>query len=136
MSHDATPITTTLPPPWHRLPALGLVVGGGAVVLALLGAFVAPGAFFPAYLTAFLFWMKLSLGCLLALMLHYLVGGAWGFLIRRPLEAAVMTIPLMAAWSRRPAPAPRWRGARAAARGCRRRSPSGRAGRRGPRTNT
>ena len=28
-------------------------------------------------------------------MLHRQLGGAWGFLIRRPLEAAAMTLPLM-----------------------------------------
>ena len=30
------------------------------------------------------------------LMVHRQLGGAWGFLIRRPLESAAMTIPLMA----------------------------------------
>jgi hypothetical protein len=35
-------------------------------------------------------------GSLTLLMLHHLVGGAWGFAIRRPLEAATMTLPLMA----------------------------------------
>src|SRR5262249_32240912 len=30
------------------------------------------------------------------LMLHYQVGGHWGFVIRRPLEAASMTLPLLA----------------------------------------
>jgi hypothetical protein len=29
-------------------------------------------------------------------LLHYLVGGSWGFVIRRPLEAASMTLPLSA----------------------------------------
>ncbi|MDR3633283.1 MAG: hypothetical protein P4L84_05555 [Isosphaeraceae bacterium] len=87
---------TTLPAPWDRLPRLGLMAGGAGLLLSLLGAFAAPGAVFPSYLVAFLFWVNISLGCLCALLLHYLVGGAWGFLIRRPLEAAVMTIPLMA----------------------------------------
>ena len=54
---------------------------------------VGPVAFFPAYLVAYLFWVGISLGCLALLMLHHLVGGAWGFPIRRPLEAAAMTHP-------------------------------------------
>ena len=43
-----------------------------------------------------LFWLGIALGCLACVMLHHLVGGVWGFLIRRPLEAATMTLPLMA----------------------------------------
>ena len=35
-------------------------------------------------------------GSLALLMLHRQLGGAWGFLLRRPLEPAAMTIPLMA----------------------------------------
>jgi hypothetical protein len=93
MNHDAT---TTLPAPWGRVPTLGLTAGCGGLAVCLVGGFIAPGSLFPSYLVAFLFWVNVSLGCLAALLLHYLVGGAWGFLIRRPLEAAVMTIPLMA----------------------------------------
>src|SRR5205809_7873223 len=29
-------------------------------------------------------------------MLHHLVGGTWGLVIRRPLESGAMTLPLMA----------------------------------------
>ena len=36
------------------------------------------------------------MGSLATLLLHQLVGGEWGFVIRRPLEAATMTLPLMA----------------------------------------
>ena len=84
-----------LPAPWDRLPELGLKVAGGGLAVCLLGGFFLPGSMFPSYLVAFLFWIKISFGCLFALMVHYLVGGEWGFLIRRPLEAAVMTLPLM-----------------------------------------
>ena len=37
-----------------------------------------PSRFFPAYLVGFLFWVGIALGCLSLLMLHHLVGGAWG----------------------------------------------------------
>jgi len=48
-----------------------------------------------SYLIAYLFWFGVALGCLPLLMLHHLVGGAWGFAIRRILEAATRTLPLM-----------------------------------------
>jgi hypothetical protein len=50
---------------------------------------------FRSYLIAYLFWFGIALGCLPLLMLHHLVGGTWGFGIRRILEAATRTLPLM-----------------------------------------
>jgi hypothetical protein len=52
--------------------------------------------FFRSYLIAYLFWLGLALGCLPVLMLHHLVGGTWGFSVRRILEAGTRTLPLMA----------------------------------------
>jgi hypothetical protein len=74
----------------------GLVVGLGALALAVVGGLIWPWAFFPAYLAVYLFFLGLGLGSLGLLMLHYLVGGHWGFVIRRPLEAASMTLPVLA----------------------------------------
>ncbi len=54
-----------------------------------------PPSFFRAYLFGYLFWLGLALGSLSVVMVHHLVGGAWGFLIQRLLEAASRTIPLM-----------------------------------------
>jgi hypothetical protein len=51
--------------------------------------------FFRSYLIAYLFWFGIALGCLPLLMLHHLVGGTWGFVIRRILEAGTRTLPLM-----------------------------------------
>src|SRR5262249_41232729 len=51
--------------------------------------------FFRSYLVAYLFWFGIALGCLPLLMLHHLVGGTWGFVIRRILEAGTRTLPLM-----------------------------------------
>jgi hypothetical protein len=64
--------------------------------LALLAAALWPARFFPSYLFGFLFWMGITLGSLPILMLHHLVGGHWGFPLRRVLEAAASTLPLMA----------------------------------------
>src|SRR5207302_10053199 len=52
--------------------------------------------FFISYLTAYIFWLGLSLGCLGVAMIHHLTGGRWGFLTRRFLEAGFMTLPVMA----------------------------------------
>ncbi|HEX8833168.1 MAG TPA: hypothetical protein VF719_03150, partial [Abditibacteriaceae bacterium] len=72
------------------LPAgvLGLIVCG-------IGAVVDPTQFFRSWLFAFLFWLAPTLGSLAWLMVHHVVGGGWGFVIRRPLEAATRVLPLM-----------------------------------------
>ena len=68
------------------------------VVLTIVG-FVLAGQerFFQAYLVAYTFWMGIVLGSMALLMVQHLSGGAWGVVIRRPLEAAVRTMPIMAA---------------------------------------
>jgi hypothetical protein len=48
--------------------------------------------FFPGYLVGFLFWLGISLGCIGLTMLHFLTGGSWGLVIRRPLEAGAATV--------------------------------------------
>ena len=73
-----------------------LIAGVVGVALCGRGALFDRPAVLASYLTAYLFWLGIALGCLAILMLHHLVGGFWGFLIRRPLEAAMMTLPLMA----------------------------------------
>ena len=64
------------------------ILGGGAIALR------SPEHFFQAYLISFLFILGLTLGSLGVLMLQHLTGGAWGIMIRRPLEAATRTLPL------------------------------------------
>ena len=73
-----------------------LTVGVLAVVLAALGGLLNRAAFFQAYLLGYLFWTGIAVGCLGLLMLHHLVGGRWGYVIQRLLEAGVRTLPLMA----------------------------------------
>jgi hypothetical protein len=73
-----------------------LIVGAVALVLCIIGAFVWPQQFFRAYLVAYLFFLSLAHGCFVILMIYYLTGGAWGYLIRRPLEAGMRTLPLLA----------------------------------------
>jgi hypothetical protein len=77
-----------------RTPAItAAVIGLG---LTGLGRALAPEESMRGYLIALLFWQGIALGALAIFMLHNLVGGAWGFVIRRMLEAALSTIPLVA----------------------------------------
>ncbi len=72
------------------------LVGVIAAALCIAGAFFDPQQFLRSYLVAYLFWLGMPLGSLAILMLHHLVGGRWGFIIQRLLEAAVRTFPAMA----------------------------------------
>jgi hypothetical protein len=74
-----------------------LLVGAVGLAVALAGGIaISREQFLQAYLTAYLFWMGVALGSLALLMLHHLVGGRWGHVIQRTLEAAVSTLPLLA----------------------------------------
>ncbi|HEY2798913.1 MAG TPA: hypothetical protein VGK26_13570 [Thermoanaerobaculia bacterium] len=72
-----------------------LIAGVVGCALCVLGAFLQPVQFFRSYLFACVFWAGIALGSLAVLMLRYLTGGAWGVPIRRPLEAATRTMPLV-----------------------------------------
>src|SRR5215471_17955824 len=72
------------------------IVGIAGSVLAAAGLFISPSQFFRSYLWAFLFWFGIGLGCLPLLMLYHLVGGAWGFTIRRIIESGTRTLPVLA----------------------------------------
>jgi hypothetical protein len=48
-----------------------------------------------SYLTGFVFWASLPLGGLALLMIGYTTKTSWGLLLRRPLEAATRTFPLL-----------------------------------------
>jgi hypothetical protein len=79
----------------ERIQWLALIAGVAGLALCAVGAFLDLGQFLQSYLFAYLFWLGLALGCMAVALLHQLVGGAWGFAIRRLLEAAAMTLPLM-----------------------------------------
>ncbi|HEV2800288.1 MAG TPA: hypothetical protein VGW12_07315 [Pyrinomonadaceae bacterium] len=73
-----------------------LVAGIVALVICIVGAFLSPAGFWRAYLVGYVFWTGVSVGSLAIIMLHHLSGGGWGVVIRRPLEAAARTLPVMA----------------------------------------
>ena len=87
--------SATLQSRWQRLQHRALLVGLVAAGLCVVGYVLNPGQFFRSYLMAYLFWLGVVLGCLAILMLHHLVGGRWGMVIRRGLEAGTRLLPLM-----------------------------------------
>jgi hypothetical protein len=74
----------------------GLGLGLGLLALCAIYGFFDPAPFFEGYLTAFIFWVEVALGCVGLLLLQYLTGGRWGTSITRLLEAGMMTLPLCA----------------------------------------
>ena len=83
-------------PQFGRVQVAALVAGVAGLAACAGAGLVWPKAFFPAYLVAYLFWVGIALGSVSLLLLHNLTGGQWGLTIRRPLEAAAMTILPMA----------------------------------------
>lgn len=80
-----------------RLQRAALVTGVVGLVACGAGAMISPAQFFRSYLTGFLLWAGISLGCFALLMLHHIFGAGWGFVIQRILEAGTRTFPLVAA---------------------------------------
>jgi hypothetical protein len=93
-----TPYTAdTFAPPagLRRLQTPFLAAGVAGLVIAGLGYMVDRPHFFQGWLVAWLLWLSIALGCLGLSMLHHLTRGAWGLMIRRPLEAGARTLPLL-----------------------------------------
>lgn len=72
------------------------IAGIAAFVLTLLGLFVNPDQFFHSYLTAYVFWLTVSLGGLFFTMMHHLTGAVWSVVLRRIAEIIMITTPVMA----------------------------------------
>jgi len=77
----------------QRRAFLVAAVGGAALAAGFL---LERERFFQAYLVAWLYWLGPALGSLAIVMLHNMTGGAWGFAVRRLLEAGMRTLPWMA----------------------------------------
>ncbi|PYT05037.1 MAG: hypothetical protein DMF60_13295, partial [Acidobacteria bacterium] len=84
------------PPELDQFQRRALIVGVAGVAVCALGAFFNLDQFFRSYLLGYVFWAGIALGCLAILMLQHMSGGAWGLVIRRLLEAATRTFPLLA----------------------------------------
>jgi hypothetical protein len=85
----------TAPESVGRLQQRALMAGVIGLALCIVGYVRSPGDFLHSYLIAFMFVLGLSLGSLGLLMLQHLTGGHWGIVIRRPLESATRSLPLV-----------------------------------------
>ena len=83
----------------ERLQQRALVVGLAALAACVVAAVIGLASwpdFFRGWLIGWLYCLGIALGSLAILMLHYLSGGAWGLVVRRILESATRTLPLLA----------------------------------------
>jgi hypothetical protein len=78
-----------------RLQTRAFGVGLIALVLAVFGAMRSPETFYQSYLMSFMLVLGLAVGSLGLVMLQHLTSGHWGIIIRRPLESATRTLPLL-----------------------------------------
>lgn len=88
-SASATPLNL------KRFQQIALIVGVVFLLLMAVGFFTNRVQFMRSYLFSYTYWIGFPLGSLVLLMLQHLTGGGWGLVIRRPLEAATRTLPLM-----------------------------------------
>src|SRR5258706_2976425 len=88
-----------LHPLLDRIQRRALFAGGAGILFCLIGLMINAHhreQFFRSWLLAYLFWLGIPLGSCAILMLQHLAGGGWGLVLRRPLETAARTLPLMA----------------------------------------
>ena len=78
----------------QRSLAVGIFFGIFALIFAILPNW--REQFFHSYLLGFMLFLGLTLGSMCFLMIQHMTGGKWGMVIRRPLEAAMNTLWLMA----------------------------------------
>src|SRR3954453_3069129 len=88
--------TPTANPAVGKIQMIGVVLAVIGLVGLGLGFATAPQHFWQSYLIGFVMWNGVTLGCLGLLMLHHMVGGEWGFVNRRFLEAGAMCSIVMA----------------------------------------
>lgn len=78
-----------------RIRTIALGAGGLFLVLMGIGFYFDTEQALRSWLLGFIFWGGLTFGSIGIVMLQYLTGGAWGVVIRRVVEAAMRTLPLV-----------------------------------------
>jgi len=78
-----------------RWRTIALGVGGIALIIWAVGLFFNTEQALRSWLLGFIFWGGIGIGCLGLLLLQYVAGGAWGVVLRRPLEAGARTLWLV-----------------------------------------
>jgi len=73
-----------------------IVVALVAAVVSVIAGFADVDHLLRAYLTGWLYWLSLTLGCFGLMLLHNLTGGKWGIATRPYIRAGAATLPLMA----------------------------------------
>lgn len=73
-----------------------VAVGGVGLSATAVGVFLDPADGLQGYLVGFFYMLGIPVGALGLTLLHHLVGGDWGEVIRGPMEAAMMTMPVAA----------------------------------------
>lgn len=79
-----------------RIQRTALVIGVIGAAFLAWGFASDRGQFFRSYLFGYACVAMFGLGSLALTMIHQLTGGFWGHAIRRPLEAGIRTLPLLA----------------------------------------
>ena len=79
----------------QRSLGVGIIFGIACLIAGILPA--TREQFFHSYLLGFMLWLGITLGSMAILMIQHMTGGMWGMVIRRQLEAAMRTLPLMGA---------------------------------------
>lgn len=72
-----------------------LIIGAAGIAAAAAGFAMDSEQFYRSYLTAFLYWMAPTVGCLGWTMIYHLTAGSWGVPARRIWESGGRTMPLM-----------------------------------------
>lgn len=82
-----------------RIQTIALGIGGIFTLITLAAALFVPDyrdSALRGWLIGFVFWGGIGIGGLGILLLQYLTGGAWAVVIRRTVEAASRTLPVIA----------------------------------------
>ncbi len=87
----------TAPPIVPVLQRRALLAGVVFAIATVIGFIVEPQQAMHSYLLAFMFCIGPTLGAMSLLMVWHLTGGDWGVGARRIWEAAVGTLPMLAA---------------------------------------
>lgn len=84
-----------LPAGADRLQSLALYAGIAGVLVTALALAIDRDYFFRGWLVGWVYWVGVALGCLALSLLHHLSHGDWGIVLRRVMEAATRTLPVL-----------------------------------------
>ena len=88
------------PPAWAGIARSALIAGGLALLGLIIGSVFhvlsgSPKLFYQAYMYGWMFWMAVTLGCFVFLLLTNITRATWGFPILRLMEAGSKLLPFM-----------------------------------------